>query len=205
MVEINPLRKMQAKDIEQVVDVHLKAFPGFFLSFLGSRFLQELYTGILSDPSGIAMVFEDDGKIIGFVAGTDQPAGFYTRLLRQRWLRFGWASIWPVIQKPAIIPRLLRAFNTPKEADPGQGCGTLMSIAVSPDGQSKGVGRMLVTAFLDEATGRGLRQIDLTTDKLNNDSVNAFYVRLGFKCARSYVTPEGREMNEYLIELEQRP
>jgi GNAT superfamily N-acetyltransferase len=59
----------------------------------------------------------------------------------------------------------------------------------------------LVNAFLEEAAKRGLRQVDLTTDKLNNDSVNAFYLRLGFVCSRCFVTAEGREMNEYSIDL----
>ena len=79
--------------------------------------------------------------------------------------------------------------------------GTLMSIAVLPGKQNKGIGHLLTKAFLEEAKERGLRQVDLTTDKLNNGSVNAFYLREGFYLSRSFVTPEGREMNEYVINL----
>jgi len=76
-----------------------------------------------------------------------------------------------------------------------------MSIAVLPGEQSQGIGQRLVAAFLEEAAKRGLQQMDLTTDKCNNASVNAFYLQQGFSCVHSFVTPEGREMNEYRIDL----
>jgi hypothetical protein len=34
--------------------------------------------------------------------------------------------------------------------------------------------------------------------------VNAFYARLGFELARTFTTPEGRRMNEYVMTLERR-
>jgi len=47
-----------------------------------------------------------------------------------------------------------------------------------------------------------LRYVDLTTDYMNNDSVNQFYTKLGFRCTRTIATPEGRKMNEYVLDLE---
>jgi ribosomal protein S18 acetylase RimI-like enzyme len=158
-----------------------------------------LYVGILKDPAGIAYVYEDQGHLLGFVAGTSQPAGFYSRLLQRRWWRFGMASLVPILKNPLIVPRLLRAFQKPQDASDRPDVGTLMSIAVSPDSQGHGLGQALVRAFLGEAVGRGLKYVDLTTDKNNNDSVNQFYQRIGFRCSRTFVTSEGREMNEYVI------
>jgi glycosyltransferase involved in cell wall biosynthesis/ribosomal protein S18 acetylase RimI-like enzyme len=195
------IRAMRMDDCAAVVSVHLRSFQGFFLTFLGSRFLNELYAGILGDPSGIAYVREAEGCLIGFVAGTDHPAGFYQRLLGKRWWRFGLASLPAILKNPRVVLRLFRALSMPKQVTVEKDRGTLMSIAVLPGEQSKGIGRGLVNAFLEEAAKRGLRQVDLTTDKLNNDSVNAFYLRLGFVCSRCFVTAEGREMNEYSIDL----
>ena len=39
--------------------------------------------------------------------------------------------------------------------------------------------------------------INLETDAVNNDDVNRFYVKNGFKLARTYYSSEGRKMNEY--------
>ena len=192
---------MQMEHVKSVVEVHLQSFRGFFLSFLGRNFLSELYRGILTDPSGIALVAVADERITGFVAGTEAPAGFYKRLLRKRWWRFAWASLPAIIKKPSACLRIFRALSMPKQVTTEKGRGTLMSIAVLPGEQSQGIGQRLVAAFLEEAAKRGLQQMDLTTDKCNNASVNAFYLQQGFSCVHSFVTPEGREMNEYRIDL----
>jgi ribosomal protein S18 acetylase RimI-like enzyme len=188
-------------EVPAVVGVHLESFSGFFLTFLGAAFLCELYLATIEDLSGIGFVAKKEAEILGFVTGTAQPAGFYSRLLRKRWWRFGLAAVEPVIKQPSIVPRLLRAFSMPAQVVQQEKRGTLMSLAVHPAAQSRGIGQSLVTAFLQEAVRRGLTHVDLTTDRIDNDAVNRFYERLGFVCARSFTTPEGRAMNEYLTDL----
>lgn len=61
------IRTIQPSDLDRVVQVHMKSFQGFFLSFLGAAFLKELYSGILIDPTGIHYVGEIDDKIQGVV------------------------------------------------------------------------------------------------------------------------------------------
>lgn len=195
------LREMYMDDVRDVVMIHLTSFRGFFLSILGRSFLKELYAGILDDPTRIAFVFENDTNLYGFVAGTDSPEGFYKRLLRQRWWRFTLASIKPVLRNPKIVPRLLGAFKRGEQTDVRENCAMLMSIAVDPEYQGQGIGKLLVDAFLKEAKERGVGQVNLTTDKLDNDAVNAFYLKSGFRLYSSFITPEGREMNEYVIDL----
>lgn len=195
------VRPMTHDDVGDVVRVHLSAFPNFFLSFLGNKFLRELYLGILDDPSGIAFVSETDKQIGGFVAGTDSPTGLYMRLLKRRWWRFGIACAGKAVRHPHIIPRLLRAFSMPSSRHQDSTSGLLMSLAVRPDIQGNGSGRALVDAFLLAANRRELQSVALTTDSDNNENVNRFYRRLGFELAGTYVTPEGRRMNEYRIRL----
>jgi ribosomal protein S18 acetylase RimI-like enzyme len=195
------IREMRLSDSAAVVTVHLKAFPGFFLSFLGPGFLGELYSSIVIDAAGISFVCCQGTKIRGFVAGTIQPAGFYSRLVRRRWWRFALASTKSALLKPAVIPRLFRALRKPGEVQSEPGVGILMSIGVLPEAQGQGIARELVKRFLFEVKGRGLTQVNLTTDRLKNKKVNEFYERLGFGVTRTFTTPEGRQMNEYAIRL----
>ena len=74
--------------LDAVITIHLLAFEGFFLESLGSRFLRELYRGFIADPSGICLVAIDGTDVLGFVAGTTQPAEFFRQLLRRRWYVF---------------------------------------------------------------------------------------------------------------------
>jgi ribosomal protein S18 acetylase RimI-like enzyme len=196
------IRHLKMCDVSNVVAVHLSSFPGFFLSFLGSRFLSLFYSGICSAPEGIAFVYLDDAGVpAGFVAGTTNPGGFYSRLLKRDWLKFALTSIVPVLKKPSVIVRVARAVYHPSDNPIGDDVAGLFSIGVLPVLQGTGAGKKLVQAFLDEAKQRGCKRVFLTTDRDNNEAVNAFYAKLGFSIVRQYVTPEGRRMNEYRIKL----
>ena len=187
--------------VGEVVDVHLAAFQGFTLSILGARFLKEFYKGVLHDPTGIAFVIADQQDLVGFVAGSTQPNGFYRRLLVRKWWRFGFAALPAVLSNPRLLPRILRALSMPNEPLPHPNCATLMSIAVNPALQSQGAGKRLVSAFLEEAATRGLEAVSLKTDAEGNEKVNQFYINSGFELFRTFSTPEGRLMNEYVFYL----
>ena len=193
---------MGLEDIAAIIHIHISSFTNFFLTFLGPAFLKQLYLGTLIDVSGIAIVAEIDNKICGFVTGTTTPSGFYSRLIKERWWRFGMACMIPVLMRPTVIPRILRAFMKPGQTADKRQCGTLMSLAVAPEYQGKKVGKALVMAFLEESKRRGLHQVDLTTDRIGNDGVNFFYENSGFYCERTYTTPEGRQMNVYVSDLQ---
>lgn len=194
------IRTMHMKDVDQVVAVHLAGFPGFFLSFLGPRFLSLFYSGICSASEGIAFVYSNDnGNPVGFVAGTSNPSGFYSRLLKRKWLQFALASLGSVLKKPSVLRRVARAVFHPSDNPVGDEVAGLFSVGVLPELQGTGAGKALVNAFLDEARARGCTRVFLTTDRDKNEPVNQFYLNLGFVVEREYTTPEGRNMNEYWI------
>jgi ribosomal protein S18 acetylase RimI-like enzyme len=200
---VSKIRPMQSHDVEDVIRVHMEGFQGFFLTFLGPPFLREFYTGVCEDPSGIALVYDDGTSILGFVVGTVEPSGFYKRLIQKRWWRFGLASLKPLIKRPSIAPRLLGAFTLPgKTAKAQLKTGTLMSLAVMNRYHGNGVGKQLVSAFLEASRKRQVEIVNLTTDAVGNDSTNEFYSKMGFELVRIFITPQGRFMNEYNIHLQ---
>jgi ribosomal protein S18 acetylase RimI-like enzyme len=192
---------MARRDIDDVVAVHMRSFPGFFLSKLGAPFLLLLYRELLNDPSGIALVSKHNEEVQGFVAGTTEPKGFYRRLLTGKWISFARASLVPALRHPSFLPRLLQAFRKTGDEAVNEGCGLLMSIAVDPQCQTRGIGTGLVHGFLAECRQRGLSSVHLTTDRSENDRTNRFYLKLGFTVSSITTTPQGRSMNDYRIEL----
>jgi len=181
--------------------VHLAGFEGFFLSFLGPRFLQLYYEGIVDYPDGAGYVYLEGGRVVGFVCGVVGPSRFYRYLIRTRWWRFAMAALGATLRRPSIIPRLFRALSYPGQTSRQEDDATLTSIVVEPAVQDKEIGTKLVTIFLEDMRARGAKRVNLTTDRYGNDKVNAFYERQGFHCERTLVTPEGRAMNEYVISL----
>ncbi len=196
------IRQMEGKHVSRVVEIHMKSFPGFFLTFLGARFLSLYYSGICAAPEGIAYIYLDAaGLPAGFVAGTSDPREFYSKLLRRDWLRFSLASFGGILRRPSIARRIARAVRHPSGNPAGRDVAGLYSIGVLPSLQGTGAGGKLVAAFLEEARRRGCTRVFLTTDRDENDPVNAFYRKTGFRLEREYATAEGRKMNEYWIDL----
>jgi GNAT superfamily N-acetyltransferase len=195
------LEPLASRHIEQAVCVHLLAFPGFFLSFLGPRFLREFYASFLADPVGIGFVaLSSSGDVIGAVLGPLNPQGYFGRLLRRRWWAFCLASIGAVGRHPACLKRLLRAVFYRGEVPSGPVRALLSSISVSPSAQGHGVGKALIHRWVEETRQRGANGCYLTTDAEGNDDINAFYQRIGWRLESAYMTPEDRQMNRYVFD-----
>jgi ribosomal protein S18 acetylase RimI-like enzyme len=199
------IRPAAAAEIPAIVKIHQESFPGFFLTFLGTDFLTLLYRGMLEDSEGILLIAAESGGPEGFVAGVVSQSGFYWRLLKNRKWHFAAAAARSALRRPSIMPRLWRALRRPEESRAAAADACLMSIAVAPRAEGHGLGGELVGAFCRAVLARGVRRISLTTDEVGNDRVNRFYERQGFRLARSYRTPEGRAMNEYIRDMSDRP
>jgi ribosomal protein S18 acetylase RimI-like enzyme len=196
------IRPMQPQDARDVVNIHLDSFENFFLSSLGSEFLRLFYTAILEDESGISIVCEMEGKVAGFVVGTDRPSGFYKRLISKNIFSFGLAALPTAIKNPGQFPRLVRSLQVPQQYQKPDKQANLMSLAVSPAAQKKGIGRALIEEFANQCSRRRVDIINLTTDAQNNDQVNSFYQKFGFVLSHEFTTVEGRKMNEYQLPVE---
>ena len=197
------IRRMTVSDVPDVVRVHLVAFPGFFLSFLGPRFLSLFYEECVRQEE-IACVAVDRGQLRGFRDGERPPGAVLSRPRERRAPRFAAVALPAVIRQPRIALRVVRALSKPKDARRTDGTATLMSLGVAPHRHGQGIGSRLVAAFLAEARARGSSRVDLTTDKVRNEKTNEFYRRLGFIVEREITTPEGRVLNEYAIDLDPR-
>lgn len=195
------VKPLASEHLDSVVWVHLQAFPGFFLSSLGPRFLGEFYRSFLVDAIGLGFVAcTPQGEVLGAVAGPLNPQGYFRRLLRRRWWAFGMASLGAILRKPTCLKRLIRATCYRGEAPSGLVRALLSSVAVLPSAQGQGIGKALVEAWVKEAQRRGATGAYLTTDADGNEAVNAFYQRVGWHLESSYATPEGRRMNRYVLD-----
>lgn len=193
-------RPLQFEDAREVAQLHIRAFPEFFMASLGVSFLSEFYRGYCLDPSAVTLVALSKGKMIGVVVGTVDPSGFYARLLKARLIGFGVAAAKAAIHRPLIIPRLLRGLlyrGDQQEHD--ENVALLASVCVEPDIQARGLGTTLINRFVEEAGSRGVDACYLLTDAENNDQVNNFYQKNGWSLEFSFETPEGRKMNRYRI------
>ena len=190
-----------AADVEELVRLHMEAFRGFFLEFLGPRFVAELYCGFLSAPDAIFLKVKDGFGLAGFVVGTTKPEAFFCKLLVRRWhafLRTALSAFW---RRPWLVSRkLFSALSYRGERPPGLPVRSalLSSVAVHPQFSGKGIGSLLMKAFCDRAARAGSQCVYLTTDRDNNEGVNRLYLRANFVLESEFRKNGNRWMNRYI-------
>ncbi len=193
------IRKAAAADIREVVLVHEEAFAGFFMTRLGPGFLHKYYVAVLNYCGSVFYVALRERRIVGFVAGFVDPAGFY-RSLRSRRLRLALAVALRMFSSPGLLVRVFatsRLASARSSRHDDSEAAELASIGVMPGAAGNGIGRRLVRAFCEEAFSRKAARVLLTTDAENNSAVNSFYLSLGFKRNEDFIQHSKRRMTQY--------
>lgn len=196
--------KAERSDIMEVAKLHLDAFPGFFLTSLGVPFLEELYTGFLSHPSGIFIVAKDERGIIGFAAGTSAPDSFFSDLRRRRCLAFASKAIPSILRNPLpVMKKLLLAMRyrggVSSESPPKGALLSSIGIAIACRGD--GTAARLLQEFERAVKDRGVDLVYLTTDAQQNGRVNAFYKKQGYVVVDHFQQSGKRSMFRYEKQL----
>lgn len=194
------LRELNQQDIGLIGDLanlHLKAFPSFFLTQLGFSFLKTLYQGYLDDQDSGIIVAEKNEKVEGFVAYSNDYPKFYKNLIRHKIISFAWCSFLAAIRHPSFVRRLFGAFKKSDSVVKTEKYVELASICTDPAVEGQGIGTALIKYLISKIDFSEFVYINLETDADGNDRANRFYQKNGFILARQYITPEGRKMNEY--------
>jgi ribosomal protein S18 acetylase RimI-like enzyme len=200
---MNSVRTARPDDVPRIVAIHRQAFPGFFLTSLGDRFLSRFYQAMTRAPDAICLVAERGAGIDGFIVGPLHPAGYFRRLFLSRGLAFAFDAIPALIKRPgAVGARLLRAVRYRGEAPVMWPDAALVSsVAVAPDAVGSGAAGALIEGFCAQAAARGAGHVYLTTDIVDNPAANRFYRKHSFEVESVLVRPDGRMMNRYLRRL----
>ena len=184
--------------INEIVDIHLATFKGFFLTFMGKGFLKQMYKAYTTHPeSDIFVALDDDNKVAGFLAYSENLSGLYKYMIKHRLIQFAWYSLGAFLRKPAVFMRLIRAFLKPGESKRTEKYVELASIGVHPDAKCGGIGSSLIDELKSEVDFDKFEYITLETDAVDNEIANKFYVKNGFTVEREFETHEGRKMFEY--------
>jgi ribosomal protein S18 acetylase RimI-like enzyme len=199
--EKNLTRPVELKDLPAVISIHQQAFPGFFLTLLGPRFLERYYRLVMEYSGGIFLIKDGSDGPVGFVSGFINPGEFYS-LLRARRSGFLPSVGLQVLRRPWLIRRLMASYRLASRESQGSehDLCELSSIAVLPNQSGKGPGKALVQAFFAAINNRA-KAVVLFTDADGNDAVNKFYLSLGFTLESTIERSTGRRMNRYRISL----
>lgn len=174
---------------QQIATLHSDLIHGGVLPLLGKDFLICLYREIAKSKWGSMHTAEQNGRVIGFIAGTADvwhcALGFtlfgYLRLTSILALRIWHPQIMRKVIDSLAYPFRKPSIPGPNLAPQSKHRAELLAIAVSPAAQGTGVGRALVRKF--EETLRGTTASYFVATNASEGPSNAFYDALGFQRA----------------------
>ncbi len=174
------LRTGTDDDAAAAAALHAGQISEGFLTFLGPRFLRRMYRRVAHVPESFLLVVEDEGKTVGFLAGSTDVTALYRAFV---WRDGAAAAL-------ACGGRLLRswgrAMETLRHGTGGAGEGAeLLAVAVDPAARGHGVGTLLVEGFLTEI-GRRRQDAAHVVVAAGNDTAIALYRRAGFHAVERF-------------------
>jgi ribosomal protein S18 acetylase RimI-like enzyme len=172
------VRDATTADLAAVAALHVAALPHDFLSQLGASFLRQVYPTFLQSELGFLLVAEEEGRVVGFVSCACDTARFFRTTLRRRWPCLMLLALRRLLFHPRDLARLLGAWRYPTK-NRALTMPELVSIAVEPRWQGRGVGRRLLNEFDQRLKQRRARRFFLTVGT-DNRSARGFYAKLGF-------------------------
>jgi ribosomal protein S18 acetylase RimI-like enzyme len=195
-------RLAKKEEYRKLADIHIQAFDDFFLTSLGYSFLLTYYHSSLKCKDCVAVcACSEENEIVGFALGTVLSNGHHKRLLLSNLFSFSMRAIVIFITKPKAILRLYKNLSKSTDTNDNGQYAELLSIGVLNFLKGKGVGKGLIDRFEQELILRGCKQIALTTDYFNNDSIVNFYKKQGYNHYYDFVTYPNRRMNKMIKNL----
>lgn len=189
------IRKATINDVDTIVEIHLNAFEGFFLTSLGAEFLRFYYSCFVRSNETVTMIAEENGVIYGFSASSKFCKGFNSRLIKSNLIAFGLLSFKLLLIKPISLLRLVKNLSKKGEnVIDNEDYAELYSIGVCKSVQGKGVGKMLLLKSEQVMKEEGVTRVSLTTDFDNNEQAVGFYHSMGYETLYEFVTYPNRKM-----------
>jgi len=178
------LAQMSSDQIRNLARLHRRVLHSL-LSDLGAPFLERYYRLARADSSVIGMcALSAEGNPLGWVVGSPQPEQIARRMSEAR----GWFIIHMLrvlVTNPKTIWQV--AVSSSSASVPLKpGAIELTYLGVDESTRKKGLGRELLSAFIEAARGKGFTSVELSVEAGNAAAI-ALYTRAGFRVARSHM------------------
>ena len=167
-------------DVPFMASVHARLFKGVLSARLGAAHLEAFYGGLVKGRGTACFVAESAGRQTGFICGSS-------------WHGAGGLSFWELLSHAAAA--LARGRIAPSElpgiiqyrrwASAVRLPAELVSLAVLPESQGVGAGKLLTGALTDFFRASGIKEFCVFTNTLVPTGL-PFYLRQGYEALGEY-------------------
>lgn len=184
-----PLSQLDSSALDRLAALHQPVMHTL-LSDLGLPVVRRYYEVCQQDASVVGLcAFAPAGEIIGWAVGSPHPDEINARL-RQPLAWFAAQMLRLAVTQPGVLMQLAQSVLSASDANalrPGQIELTYIGVAESVRGQ--GLGKALLTAFVEASRAAGYKSVALSVET-DNPAAVALYSGAGFKVTKTF--HEGR-------------
>lgn len=183
------LSQLTDDELKRLAVLHHKVMHTL-LSDLGLPVVLRYYQIAKTDPNVLGLCARSaSGEILGWAMGSPSPDRI-TAQLRSRLTWFMPQMFRVMSTRPGLLWQLLLSvFSTSAQGEIKSGAIELTYIGVASDQQGKGVGKLLLNAFIEASRARSYRSVVLSVEKENRPAIS-LYELTGFRIIRTF--SEGR-------------
>ena len=197
------IRAMRPEDARAVATLHHAAMGRSLWARLGMPFLCRLYQGLTRDPRFLAFVYEEDGRVRGFIAGTTDSARLFGDTLKREATSLVGPVLLGLLRNPPVLLPLLAttAYFGRSSPDPSVEAVSAESFFCSfePDLRGRRVSGHINKVLFDELLARGHEYVKVTTE-VDNPGSNRQLTSWGFE-NRGQFRHYGKDMLVYVLHL----
>lgn len=188
--------------IHQIVAIHRQEIGQGFLSSLGDKALQLLFSSAVEGESGILLMATDaeNDEICGFLLGATDTGRFYKEFLLKKSI----SAIIYLAPKLFSFEKLRKIFETLLYPSKGglqdMPAAELLDIAISREYQGSGLAQQLFQTFSELLQTKDIEKFKITTGE---DLIRAqkFYEKLGAKQIASIQVHQGQTTFVYVYDI----
>lgn len=165
----------------QTAQLHQQTINEGFLPKLGKSFLVSLYRFFIKKE--LVLVYLEEKQVLGFVSCAISSLKIIRRFLVA--CPAGVMKlVFAILKNPKVLKSIFETWHAPSSSSEKGTAQTipdteLLSIAVDPASQQKGIGFLLLNALEDELKKRGIKSYKVVAgEKLAG--ANTFYLKNGF-------------------------
>jgi ribosomal protein S18 acetylase RimI-like enzyme len=187
--EIISLSQLEADQLRQLAQLHHSVMHTL-LADVGLPMVLRYYQIARSDNSVVGMcVLDPSKKIIGWAMGSPHPDRINSEL-RTPLLWFAFQMLRVLVTRPLILLQLISSvLSSSAETEMKSDAMELTYIGVAANQRDKGLGKDLLSTFIDMSREAGYRSVVLSVEKDNKAAI-ALYQKAGFKITKTF--SEGR-------------
>jgi ribosomal protein S18 acetylase RimI-like enzyme len=177
--------------LEEVVQTHKAAFPDYFLTNLGDKFLAKFYRTFLEDENTIAIGAFDQDKLVGFILCSKNKSEVMKKFYQNNFTFIILSILIQVLKMNKIIISgllsrckmgigFVKSLLFPEKSLQTEGTNVrLLSIAVLPEYKGTGTSKGMMNYFHNHLQENNIKAVGLSVKKDNSRAIS-FYEKMGW-------------------------